>query len=246
MVARTFRFHQEREGQAMIGRIEYTSCEDGIDGISGFQIRAMTPDIPASLCTAAVRDSVYEPPPAAPSMPNAAELASFPVAFGYTAAADGIAVYRASYVGRDHTGRWGNYFAQALAADRAEQLPGLPIDLWESPTWRTASTRTGFLEPVAPAELVAGDAAGPHATQEFLAASNRLDTLGGLLAAARGVLDGQHGRLVLIVEDATSAAHWISAVTRSIPKAMAWSVSFTTFTTRPESHQALLTFATPD
>jgi len=230
----------------MIGRIEYTSCEDGIDGISGFQIRAMTPDIPASLCTAAVRDSVYEPPPAAPSMPNAVELASFPVAFGYTAAADGIAVYRASYVGRDHTGRWGNYFAQALAADRAEQLPGLPIDLWESPTWRTASTRTGFLEPVTPAELVAGDAAGPHATQEFLAASNRLDTLGGLLAAARDVLDGQHGRLVLIVEDSTSAAHWISAVTRSIPKAMAWSVSFTTFTTRPESHQALLTFATPD
>jgi hypothetical protein len=52
--------------------------------------------------------------------------------------------------------------------------------------------------------------------------------------------------LVLIVEDSTSAAHWISAVTRSIPKAMARSVSFTTFTTRPESHQALLTFATPD
>ena len=230
----------------MIGRIEYTSCEDGIDGISGFQIRAMTPNIPASLCIAAVRDSVYEPPPAAPSMPSLAELASFPVAFGYTAAPDGIAVYRASYVGRDHTGRWGNYFAQALAADRAEQLPGLPIDLWESPTWRIASTRTGFLESVGPAELVAGDAAGPHATTEFLAASNRLDTLSGLLAATRDVLDGQHGRLVLIVEDSTSAAHWISAVTRSIPKAMAWSLSFTTFTTRPESHQALLTFATPD
>jgi hypothetical protein len=63
----------------MIGRIEYTSCEDGVDGIRGFQIRAMTPDIADPLRTVAVRDSVYEPPPGAPSMPEPDELARFPV-----------------------------------------------------------------------------------------------------------------------------------------------------------------------
>jgi hypothetical protein len=230
----------------MIGRIEYTSCEDGIDGISGFQIRAMTPDIPSTLRTAAIRDSVYEPPPAAPSMPSPDELARFPVAFGYSFAAEGVTLYRASYIGRDHTGRWGNYFAQALAADAAERLPGLPIDLWESPTWRSGSVRTGVLERVAAKELVTSDAVGPGATSTFLAVSDRHQTLARLLAVVRGILEGQHGRLVLITEDSESAAQWISAVTRSLPSALAWAISFTTFTSRPESHSALLAFATPD
>jgi hypothetical protein len=230
----------------MIGRIEYTSCEDGVDGIRGFQIRAMTPDIADPLRTVAVRDSVYEPPPGAPSMPEPDELARFPVAFGYSHAPEGFALYRANYVGRDHTGRWGNYFAQALAADRGERLPGLPIDFWDSPVWRLASTRAGSLARVPAEELVVGTSVGPSATATFLTTGDRYRVLAGLLAVVRDILGNQGTRLVLIAEDSATAAQWVSAVTRSLPASLAWSISFTTFTSRPESHSALLTFATPD
>jgi hypothetical protein len=230
----------------MIGRIEYTSCDDGIEGISGFQIRAATPNLPAALLTTAIRDSVYEPPPTAPSVPSDAELARFPVALGYSPSAEGLVIYRASYSGRDHSGRWGNYFAQALVIDPSEHLPGLPIDMWQSAIWRTASTRVGRLEPAGADELVPDDAVGPDATRRFLATTNRSAALPGLLAAVRAVLDGQHGRLVLVAEDSASAALWVSAITRSFPAALVWGLSFTTYTCRPESHQALLTFTTPD
>jgi GTPase-associated protein 1, N-terminal domain type 2/GTPase-associated protein 1, middle domain len=230
----------------VIGRIEYTSCEDGVDGIRGFQIRAMTPDIPDLLRTVAVRDSVYEPPPGAPSMPEPDELARFPVAFGYSHAPEGFALYRANYVGRDHTGRWGNYFAQALAADRGEWLHVLPIDFWESPVWRPESTRAGLLAGVRAEELVTGTFVGPSATATFLTTRDRYRVLAGLLAVVRDILRNQGNRLVLIAEDSATAAQWISAVTRSLPASLAWSVTFTTFTSRPESHSALLTFTTPD
>lgn len=230
----------------MIGRIEYTSCEDGIDGISGFQIRAVTPDIPQPLRAAFLRDSVYEPPPGLSSMPGPEELARFPIAFGYSYAPEGIALYRSSYVGRDHTGRWGNYFAQALVAVGGDRLSDLPIDLWESPVWRSGSTRAGVLDRVRPDELVTGQAVTSSVTATFLATDDRQRMLPGLLALVRGALSGQNARLVLITEDSATAAQWVAAVTRSLPASLAWRVTFTTFTSRPESHSALLTFATPD
>ncbi|GAA1832290.1 GTPase-associated protein 1-related protein [Microlunatus capsulatus] len=229
----------------MIGRLEYTSCDDGLDGIGGFQVRAMSPGIRDELRTAAIRDSIYEPSPGRPSAPTASELTQFPRAFGYTRVPGGSVVFRSTYVGRDHTGRWGNYFAQALTFDSAAPAQLLPIDLWESPAWAQSSERTGVLASVNPGDLVPGMQADLGSTMRFLQ-PQQPELVASVIQAVLDVFAQGKGRVIMIVSDSTTAALWISTVTRSLPASIAAAVSFTTYTARPESHQGLIVCTTPD
>ena len=77
-----------------IRQIEYTSCDDGVEGIQGFQVRAISHQVATVLREVALRDSVYEPGSGRPSTPTTEELDRFPVAFGFTPQAPG------TYAGR--------------------------------------------------------------------------------------------------------------------------------------------------
>lgn len=229
-----------------VRQIHYTSCDDGLEGIGGFQVRSATPGVPKNLREVALRDSVYEPGYDLPSTPTDEELTRFPVALGYASVGSGAVVYRSTYIGRDHTGRWGNYFAHILTLDDAADLGDLlPVDLWDSDVWATVS-RTGELPALAPLTAAEAGRLGIAAVETFLAQPGRRETLAALLAAVRGLAGSENRRLVVVAEDAPAAAVWISAVSRSLPRSEAGDLSFVTYTSRPESHRARLTFTTPD
>jgi hypothetical protein len=218
-----------------VRQLHYTSCEDGLEGIQGFQVAAVTPDAPKPLVELAIRASAYEPGPG--FVARAEDPGAFPVAFGYATSGRGAVLFQSRYVGADFTGRMGNYFAHALLFDDAERELGalLPIDMWRSPMWtHTRGANTSLTEVTS---------LYTDAMQRFPADR---DILANLLSAVQRVLADGRGRVVLVVPDDESAARWLAAVCRSLPRALASRVSFVTYTSRPEETDVLLACTTPD
>ncbi|QUF03858.1 hypothetical protein KCV87_31595 [Actinosynnema pretiosum subsp. pretiosum] len=230
----------------MIRQLHYTSCEDGLEGIQGFQVSALTPGTPKQLAELAVRASTYEPGPALVGRLADQDLDGFPVAFGYAVSGSGAALFQSRYAGADFTGRVGNYFAHALLFDDAERELGnlLPIDLWRARAW--AFSRDGGPELPVVTSLAPGDETSREGALRFATAPDATTGLQLVLSGTQRVLVAGRGRLVLVVPDDRTAALWIAVVCRSLPRPLALAVSFTTYTARPEECGALLGCTTQD
>ncbi|GAA1312393.1 hypothetical protein [Saccharothrix xinjiangensis] len=227
-----------------VRQLHYTSCEDGLEGVRGFQVSAMTPGTPRQLVELAIRSGAYEPGPALVGRWGSADPGGFPVSFGFVPVGRAGVVFRSRYAGADFTGRMGNYFAHSLLFDDVErELEGLlPIDLWRSRGW--ADGRAAGVELPELASLVPGDDAGPENTLRF--AAGRAAGLERVLGATQRALVAGRGRLVLVVPDDRTAALWVAATCRSLPHPLGLAVSFTTYTARPEESAALVNCTTPD
>jgi hypothetical protein len=118
-------------------QLYYTSCENGLENASGFQIKAMSNGFTK---TNDVRQlGAYEPARDLPSQPNEEELKKFPILFKYK---DNIFV-RSVYVGRDYTQRFGNYFMHTLEVD---EIDFYPIDLYFWDGWVSNEEKVGSLD----------------------------------------------------------------------------------------------------
>ncbi|GAB2503114.1 GTPase-associated protein 1-related protein [Nocardiopsis aegyptia] len=238
----------------------YTSVESGPTGDPGFQFVHVSPGLRPALLRRIERLLSYEPPPAMPVRPDPAELSDFPVALSHTRLTNDTTVLSHTvYVGRDHTGRYGNYYAHALVLHGARGSGALPIDTWGSSLWRTAAqdaradTRTGPAADTAP-QAEAGSTAGGgtadrHAVQGLphgpaLLSPDRLTAFarrhpGRVAAVLTDVLraldeDGGADRQVVLVGSSTEAAHWIALACHSLPADLAERLTFTTYTRRPD------------
>lgn len=232
----------------MIRQLHYTSCRRGRDGIEGFQVAAAGPGIAARHEDLALPLAAYRPPPSAPSVPSAAEIAALPVAFGYCDLGDAAVLFRSHYVGEDFTGRQGNYFAHVLIADApAADLGGRPpAAAWEAPFWARAQGPAGTTLPPGP-DLPLDDP-GPHeAARRWL--TGRAGEFGQLLGAVRDGLAGRVRQIVVVAPGADPAADVaaaVLAVTAPLPAALARRVSFTTFSAAPADVDLMVVGTTPD
>ncbi|CAO5248968.1 GAP1-N2 domain-containing protein [Frankia sp. AgKG'84/4] len=228
----------------MIRQLHYTSTETGRDGVQGFQVSAVTPGLEERHQDTAIGLGVYRVPPDFPFDPTEEDLSRSPVSLGYLRTADAVFVFRSVYVGADFTGRQGNYFAHSLVLDDVEELGDLlPIDLWDARVWSRRSPASGSLPTVD--QLAAGRLAQPRRTREFLLAGGRLTRLPEVLTAVRGAVADQR-RVLLVCPGSDEAAGWIGAVLRSLPRAYALDLPFTTFSATPGETQFLLVATTPD
>ncbi|KAA2261294.1 hypothetical protein F0L68_17735 [Solihabitans fulvus] len=230
-----------------VRQLHYTSCEDGLEGIQGFQVSATTPGLSKFFVDLAVRSSAYEAGPGLVERLADDDLSTFPIAFGYTPAERAALLFQSRYVGPDFTGRLGNYFAHALVVDDVDRELGaaLPIDLWRSQVW-SGIARGG--ETVLPEldTLPPGTAADPSATRRFLGTSEQRAGLIRLVSTVQPLLATGRGRLALVVPDDQHGALWLAALTRSLPRHLALSVSFVTYTSRPHEQELLVSCTTPD
>ncbi|UOZ07941.1 hypothetical protein [Amycolatopsis sp. WQ 127309] len=226
-------------------QLHYTSCEDGLEGIQGFQISALTPGAPKQLVDLAVRASAYE---VGPQLANADEsdLGAFPVAFGYARTGGSAVLFQTRYTGADFTGRTGNYFAHALLLGEADRELGraLPIDMWRGSVWVHSRQRGTDLPPVD--ALTPGSATSPADIRRFLSAPGGAGGLARVISAVQRVLTDGRGRVVLVVPDDRTAALWLAALCRSFPRALGVAISFVTYTSRPEDAGVLVSCTTPD
>jgi hypothetical protein len=219
----------------MTHQMHYTSCPDGVEGLRGFQVSAMSAGAPWPLVQLAVRHSVYELGPE-----FSATDSRHPVRYGYAVSAQGWTVFRSCYLGTEFTGRMGNYFAHAILADGPFAADdALPVDLYRSDFWVSRPVGGKILPAVG--QLRAAPAPDSAVAAFLAAAPNRLDYLAVLVSAVQAALTG--GRTILMVSDPGDEMMWLTAVTRSLPRVVALKVTFVTYTTRP-GHQDVVVACT--
>jgi hypothetical protein len=230
-----------------IDQLFYTSCAEGLGGSSGFQFAAVSPGINEAVLHEVQGLVGYEPPQSAPPRPTEAELDAFPIALSYVTLDGGSAVLsQTKYVGRDYSGRYGNFFAHLLYLHRPAADLGNrhPVDLWRSPLWVDGEWGSST-----PSPLATPPPASPTRPRElidFLDRGDRRQHLRTFLSAvAQSLVAG--GRQILIVEANTDdTARWVAVASHSLPFHLCTSLTFTTYTRRPYySHQHILGI-TPD
>ncbi|MEO3825176.1 hypothetical protein [Actinomadura sp. B10D3] len=219
----------------MAWQLHYTSARRGPTGRAGFQFVAETPGLPDGVRAAVTPYLSYRPPPDAPPSPDDAELGAFPVAFLYDRVDGRSLLLRCRYLGRDYSGRYGNFFAHAVVAEPGE-LEGLrPAELWHAPLWTpwpAQDDRLAELEELTPDDTLSPEALARWLASSGLEAPHR--TLALLTDAAAEVLEQGHGRVVLIADEVETIVRWIALITYSLPVDTAARLTFTTYSADPD------------
>ena len=234
----------------MAWQLHYTSAPSGPTGRAGFQFVAETPGLPEEVRAGVTPYLSYRPPPDAPPAPDDAELAAFPVSLLYDRLDGRPLLLWCRYLGRDYSGRYGNFFAHAVIAE-PDELEGLrPAELWHAPHWtHLPHPGTTVLDPLD--ELVPGAALDPESLAAWLAGGDGgtgdpYVLLGHLVDAVADVLGRGHGRVVLVADDVDLIARWIAVVSYSLPLRAAARLSFVTYTADPDGAAQRLVGTTPE
>ncbi|TMR01075.1 hypothetical protein ETD83_15605 [Actinomadura soli] len=231
----------------MAWQLHYTSARRGPTGRAGFQFVAETPGLPDGVRAGVTPYLSYRPPPDAPLSPDESELGGFPVSLLYDRVDGRPLLLRCRYLGRDYSGRYGNFFAHAVVAE-PDELEGLrPAELWHAPHWTHDPAPQTVLDPLD--ELTPGAALDPEALAAWLAAASGpgdpYALLGHLVDAVAEVLGRGHGRVVLVADDVELIARWIAVVSYSLPVAAAARLSFVTYSADPDGAAQRLVGTTP-
>ncbi|MGH3239473.1 MAG: hypothetical protein ACRDNL_03780, partial [Spirillospora sp.] len=132
----------------MAWQLHYTSARRGPTGRAGFQFVAETPGLPDGVRAGVTPYLSYRPPPDAPLSPDESELGGFPVSLLYDRVDGRPLLLRCRYLGRDYSGRYGNFFAHAVVAE-PDELEGLrPAELWHAPHWTHDPAPEPVLDPL--------------------------------------------------------------------------------------------------
>lgn len=228
-------------------QVYYTSCETGLRGGKGFQVNAATDSVSPAVLQQVERLGLYVPPVSAPSRPTPEEIEGFPVSLLFQHLGDGAAVLaQAKYVGKDYSGRYGNFFTHTLVTDAPESdivnRGVLPIELWRSENWASAGIAATSLAPLERPSK--GEAISPTLVERFLREDGRLDRLPAFLTAVEGALST--GRRIVVVDDADSVALWIAAASYVLPSRMGLKLTFNTYVKNPYQTDFLIVGTTAD
>ncbi|GAB2866931.1 hypothetical protein GCM10022221_79470 [Actinocorallia aurea] len=219
----------------MAWQLHYTSARSAAR--SGFQFTASSPGLPAGAEAAVSPYLGYRPPPDAPPAPGPSELAAFPEALSYDVVGGRPLLVLSRYLGRDYSGRFGNFLAHAVLAD-AEELEGLrPIEFWRAPFWaESPADSLAVLEDPPP-----GDALDPESLCHWLAALDH-----DPYARLAWLLDAPANRIILVCPDIEEIVRWFAVLAYSLPVEAAAALSFTTYTADPVTSPHRLVGTTPD
>ncbi|MFF4411701.1 hypothetical protein ACFYY8_04170 [Streptosporangium sp. NPDC001559] len=228
----------------MAWQLHYTSVAAGPTGRAGFQFVAETPGLPEGVRSRVAPLLTYRPPPGAPLAPTEREASCFPVALTYDLLGSHRVLTRCVHLGRDYSGRYGNFLGHALVVSPGE-LTGLrPVELWQAPFWKdTPETALPGLT-----EIVPGGTADPESLGEWLASQGDggYARLGFLLETTVRALTRGHGRLVLVAGDVEEIVRWITVISYSLPQTVALGLSFVTYSADPATASQIIVGTTPD
>lgn len=229
-------------------QVFYTSCEEGLGGGKGFQVKAASPEIPSAVLQMVERLGLYVPPLSSPSRPTAEEIEQFPVSLIFQTLSDNSAVLgQAKYVGVDYTGRFGNFFTHSLIsadpyADFCQISRILPIETWKSRSWVMTENDSTVL-PAVERISTGGKIDFPN-VQRFLQDAARREMLPRFLTAVVEAL--KTNRRIIIVDDNENIALWIAAAAYALPFHLVLKLTFNTYVRDPYQTEALIVGTTED
>ncbi|MFC9897646.1 hypothetical protein ACFVMC_28485 [Nocardia sp. NPDC127579] len=229
----------------MVKQLQFSSVERGLSGHSGFQYVAASPAVSDEEKRLVLPHMTYRPPPELAARPDAADLAGFPVALGYLSGGPRRTITQTRYLGRDYSGRYGNFLAHALIID-GDELEGIrPIELWRSPIWPQSVAENAVLPELA--EIMPNPDLSPDVIAQHLDARgpDAYTLLGSLLDAVQDSLARNVGRILLTAVDTDEIALWIAALFYSLPATSTDELSFLSYSADPDAAQYRLVGTTP-
>lgn len=216
-------------------QLHYTSSATGLSGYPGFQFVAVSSGLPPGVEYIVAQYLSYQLPPSAPPLPNKEEMAKLPIAFSYDPSDYGPVLACCRYLGRDYSGRPGNFFGHAVLAKQSE-LDGLrPIEFWRAPWWANQPSLDQPDNALPALTLTTSHlAVEPNRVlREISARDEAVALLSVIVEMALRGLDHPEARVILVAEDPERIVTWIAAISYSLPYWLVARLSFVTFTAAP-------------
>lgn len=219
----------------------YTSFVNRQAGSAGFQVKAMSRDIPLDTQAMITRLISYRIPPTLDEY----TISQHPVALRYFYKSPGEAILLCSQSnGTDENGRPGNFFAHSLVVEPDYFTSMPPILYWRSPFWRNKdSGASSEIAPLPGLEEVE-TTLDVEGVWHFLAQANRLEQFHKLMSAVVHCNSTQ--RRIVIIDKADNVAQWIAAVTFMLPPNCRPLLSFATYHHDPYQSPFMITGTTSD
>ncbi|MGM0842247.1 MAG: hypothetical protein ACQEWE_16040 [Bacillota bacterium] len=227
-----------------IEQLYYTSAKRGIGNGSGFQVYSKSEGITQSEVSEIQQLVGYVPPSTLPSRPTEQEVRElFPKSFSYFRLTSGrYGVYQSSYVGKDYSERFGNYFSHVLVFNSVPTQ--YPIEYYQSSIFKERLTdkEEAGAEPPIPLPPLNNVPVNPRisysSVTEFLREKSRLDHLYSILSIL--VTNKMAGRRLMIIDEDEHLPYWYAAIQFSFPKQLALNITFSTYTHNPDKNSAMI------
>lgn len=208
----------------------YTSWKNGDSTEKGYMIYSRSEGISESECTA-IKDAMqYLAPKELTLTPTPQEIADiFPYAFSYFVLPTGRGcVAQSTYLGKDYSGRYGNYIIHALIFD-INDLPCRPAEFFAEPYIKTAMTQEELdapspVPPLPPLHISEyASVINDEQLNEFL--FNKEDEFAQLISM---ILASQDAGIPFYLNDSReNLVLWAAAVQRILPSRLAKKFMFT-------------------
>ena len=220
-------------------QLYYTSAKRGLFSTSGFQVYAASEDLTDDEIYELEEICLYIAPTHLPSQPTEAEIADlFPLSFASFQLESGrYGVVQSVYVGKDYSGRYGNYFSHALILEEGE-WPFAPILLYNSPIFRKSLTEMELAierepEPLIPLTLIEPKASLTlSSVQQFLQVDNRYELLKTMV---NNIIELRNmPSSVVLAAEQVDIPYWIAAIQFAFPPEIGYALSFSTYSYDPE------------
>ena len=228
-------------------QLYYTSCKKGLSSGSGFQTFSMSEGISNEERLEIEHYGLYVAPLDMPSQPSMEEVATmFPTSFSFFRLRTGrFGVARSKYVGKDYSGRFGNYFVHALILNDG-LFPFHPIRLFGSSIFRDGLTEQEMDVPQAPDplpslgidDLALDGNLDQNIVREFVQNNHRGEVIEKIVAATLA-FETSHRPLVFC-DSWKNIPYWIGALQMALPVNMAHGITFNTYTADPETCNTLV------
>ena len=218
----------------------YTSYTNTTTGDAGFQVKALSPDIPSELQRTIMRLLAYRVPPTC----DIRALATHPIAlrYYYVAPQECILLCCQS-TGNDDHGRPGNFFAHVVILEKSLLSSIPPIFFWRSPFWRKEDAAERLqLESLEQSEQFEEE---PTLDLEdiwsFLDQGENRVLLYQLLCAV--IQSARTKKRILILDSTENVVLWIAAVSCLLPPECRPLLTFSTYHHDPQRGAYLITGA---
>lgn len=210
----------------------YTSWRNGNSTEKGYMIYSRSEGISEEECTA-IKDAMqYLAPKELNLAPTPQEIAEvFPYAFAYFQLPTGRGcIAQSTYLGRDYSGRFGNYIIYALVMN-VENLPCRPAELFGEPYIKTFMTEEELnapspVPPLPPLDITRyGSVVNEEQLTEFLL--DKEDEFAQVIAMVLAAADA--GVPFYLNDTRENLVLWAAAVQRILPMSLARKFAFNTY-----------------
>ncbi|WP_368491025.1 hypothetical protein [Clostridium sp. BJN0013] len=229
-----------------IKQLFYTSCKRGVSSGMGFQTYSMSEGISHEERKEIESYCVYIPPDNLPTLPSHEEIDKlFPLSFSsFKLKNNKYCICSSKYIGRDYSGRYGNYFCHVLISQ--EPWDFYPIELYGSPVFREFLTdeeqnreEIAYLPELE--EIPLGNIINFDTISQFLKKGAVGKKRKSFIQLMESVLDySESKKRIIYCDDKDNVPFWIGAVLMCLPKKLARQFSFTTYCYNPEDLNCII------